>query len=314
MVAKEDMTRLEQFIDGARPDERGEVDMYCPLHPDSRRSASLNVERSVWYCHAGCGGGSVKQLIDSEDLWIPMDERGAVAIAIPRPTAPRSSIDKVDPEEMDWLHSRLLGSDRALKWLADKRGLEGRTVRRARLGFDGRRYKIPVYDSERRLVNIRTYDPQPGKDRRKIWGVRGHNRPMLYPVSVLDRAEPGSSIIVCEGEWDALLAIQTGYQAITRTGSATTWDAGWAERFEGLRVFLCHDADDAGAEGDQIVGRSLDGLTVETRVIELPFRRRTKHGLDLTDFILDEEEPGLGVGRLMETATPFRVGATGGHI
>src|SRR5262245_20056857 len=55
-----------------RPDgTREEHPAYCPVHPDSRPSASINFLKGVWYCH-GCGqGGSLRYLLAHRDYWLP---------------------------------------------------------------------------------------------------------------------------------------------------------------------------------------------------------------------------------------------------
>ena len=59
----------------SQADSRGEAHMFCPLHPDTRPSAALNIEKGAWYCHAGCGGGSIRHLLESEAIWVKIDDR-----------------------------------------------------------------------------------------------------------------------------------------------------------------------------------------------------------------------------------------------
>lgn len=168
-VAEEQAARLAPFIAGEQPDERGEVSMYCPLHNDTRRSATANFEKGVWYCHAGCGGSSIRQLLLNDDAFVSVDGRVAA------PKARKSgagSTAMTDPAALSrqvrrW-HRRLMNSDLALQKLADRRGIESGTARRARVGWDGRYFKIPVFGPERELWNVRTYDPSPRNGRRKI--------------------------------------------------------------------------------------------------------------------------------------------------
>src|ERR1044072_1151569 len=80
-VKDQQLSTLAPYLEGSRPDHRGEMEMYCPVHPDSRRSASINLERGVWFCHAGCGGGVVGQLVDSSDAWVAMEGRDGLSAA-----------------------------------------------------------------------------------------------------------------------------------------------------------------------------------------------------------------------------------------
>ena len=176
------------------------------------------------------------------------------------------------------------------------------TAERGRIGWDGRFFKLPVFGPDRELINIRTYDPTPGMMRRKIWGIRGHNAPVLYPLGVLGRVRSGDAIIICEGEWDALLALQSGYHAITRTGSAKVWNPDWSDRFVGLRVFVCHDADDMGQEANDKVAESLASHAAEVSICQLPYPVEKKNGKDLTDYLREADTPELALGELMKGA------------
>ena len=304
-ATEEETEALRPYIAGEQPDYRGEIGIYCPVHPDTRRSASINLEKGVWYCHSGCGGGSIRQLVETSERWISPEGRVKEArpsAARPIEGAARSDLPKTESVRL-W-HRRLLRERDALDWLVEERGITKQTIQKATIGFDGRFYKIPVFAPDRSLWNVRTYDPKPG-DRRKIWGVRGNNEPRLYPVGVLERAKPGDVIVWCEGEWDALLALQTGYLAVTRTGAAKVWKQEWDAYFDNLNVFLCHDRDEMGLDGDRLVGSALEGVAASVRYVRLPFKVRKKGGLDLSDYLLDTEPDNRGValGSLLKQAS-----------
>ena len=42
---------------------QGEKSILCPVHDDSRKSASVNSEKGVWVCYACAAGGSGIQII-----------------------------------------------------------------------------------------------------------------------------------------------------------------------------------------------------------------------------------------------------------
>jgi len=37
-----------------------EVSILCPFHDDTSESCSINLDKGVWICFAGCGQGSLK--------------------------------------------------------------------------------------------------------------------------------------------------------------------------------------------------------------------------------------------------------------
>lgn len=57
-----EQVRLSSVISIYTPLRQMGTDKYqakCPLHEDRLPSFSINDEKGLWYCHAGCGGGDV---------------------------------------------------------------------------------------------------------------------------------------------------------------------------------------------------------------------------------------------------------------
>ena len=282
-VTSDQLTALEPYIAGAKPDDRGEVDIYCPMHPDAKRSASLNLQKGVWYCHAGCGGSSVRQLVLAADEWVSAEGRVQMA----RPSAPAHNGPYALPriKDIDHWHRRLRRESKVHRRLR-RRGLRMGIMRKAQIGWDGRYYKIPIFSPERELWNVRNYDPDATNGRSKIWNTRGMGAARLYPISVLESLPLGGSVLFCEGEWDTLLALQHGTTAVTRTdGAGKPWHDEWTEYFAGTKVFVCNDADRAGARSDFVVADELNDVA-EIYQCHLPFRSKEQGGYDLTDYLL----------------------------
>jgi MCM P-loop domain/Toprim-like len=297
---QDQIAALRPYMVG-KPNAEGEWSMHCPLHPDAKRSASLNVNTGKYYCFAGCGGGDVRELLLRRKEWVPPPTTGY--------SKPRANISR-PPQNLD--DSMVKQWAAALRRLARPRsrikrmrGLNEHTLRTFDIGWDANQkaYCIPVRLADDTLVNVRFYDPEPPEERRKIWSVPGHGSPMLYPLSQL--LDDPREIVVCEGEMDALLTIQHGFRAITRTASATTWNPDWARYFKGRVVYICHDMDKAGQQGNQLVGHALAKVAKEIRVIQLPYKVTEKHGKDLTDFWHDHNATTFR--RLMEQARPVAV-------
>ena len=84
-VTQKQIRLLTPFLEGDHPthtnvdQETGEVtrewNLRCPLHGDERRSASLNVDKGVFWC-AVCGGMSLSTLIRRHDEWIGASDNG----------------------------------------------------------------------------------------------------------------------------------------------------------------------------------------------------------------------------------------------
>lgn len=274
-------------------DQHREVDMFCPLHEDKNRSATLNLDEGVWWCGAGCGGGRVEELIQMQQHWYkpPSDKRrNGSAKRSSNGNGSKPAEEITDAKVKGWMQA-LISSPGHLERLISERGLEPETLTEYEIGWDSTRkaYTIPVRGGDESLQNLRRYNPDPQEGRRKIWGVAGRNTPRLFPMRVFD--EDPKEIIICEGEWDALLTIQYGFPAVTRTASANTWHAEWGEYFQGRKVYVCHDMDKAGQDANRKVAKALRNVAAEVRVVKLPYTVKEKHGKDLTDYWLEGHSP-----------------------
>lgn len=293
---------LQPYLAGEQARENGDIDAHCPLHNDSRRSAVINFEEGVWYCNTEGVGGSIRDLLAQKDEWVdPPEDSGGT----------RSPRRKSKPEELPseatlegWKRA-LLADSIALDDLKASRGLWTKTADYYELGWDrsAQSYVIPVRDADGTLLNIRRYQIRPPDGRRKIWGVSGHNAPVLYPVQVFKKAP--EEIIICEGELDAIICNQYNFRAVTRTGSASVWKTEWSKLFKGLTVYICHDMDTAGQAGNRKVARAVARYASEVRIIRLPYPVTPKHGRDLTDWWLDHDADRAAFQRLLDEAVPF---------
>jgi hypothetical protein len=291
-----------------RPDEEPQVqfewDMHCPLHEDFTRSAQMNVTKGVWFCQKGCGGGKVKDLVKQRSEWVtpPNANMNGHSSKPGKVSRPKESI--TEAKVKGW-HSALMSSHDLLDEFKSARGLFDHTLAKFEIGWDRdyRCYTIPVRGEDGELLNIRRYQTRPTKGRRKMWGVEGMNVPRLYPFSVL--ADKPEEIIICEGELDALITIQNGFPAITRTGSAKVWHSEWNRYFKGKIVYICQDCDEDGQDGQRKIGRNLRRIAADVRLVRLPYPITDKHGKDLTDYWLEREGDADEFRRLLEEAQPF---------
>lgn len=279
-VTNSQVEALERFLVGDRPNSAGEWYMHCPYHEDRNRSASLNMETGQWFCHACSIGGSVSQLLSGDlpenDTPFELGEEG-------------EDLRELSYGEAIGYHSALLGSKRELRQLMFRRGLELPILKEYMIGWDAgsSAYTIPVFNAEGKLVNIRRYQLDPTDGRRKIWSVAGHGSPDLYPIDQVEN----ESLVICEGEWDALATIQAGFPAVTRTGAAKVWRSKWNHLFEGKDLFICHDMDSAGRQGNLLVSNELRPGARSLVVVDLPYEVTENHGKDLSDF-WEEYDPG----------------------
>jgi hypothetical protein len=50
---------FESYLGRLKPGGKGECSVRCPFHEDRRPSLSVNIEKGLWHCFAGCGAGGV---------------------------------------------------------------------------------------------------------------------------------------------------------------------------------------------------------------------------------------------------------------
>ena len=303
-VTDEQLAVLRPFLVGERPGGDGEWGMFCPLHPDTTRSASLNIEKGVFHCQACGEGGPVGMLVDLEDTFVPAEGRVNGNVRAARASVAPS--DEVSKAKVQGWHAALLDSAKRLGDLMEGRGIDEETIRDHDIGWDADRrcYTIPVWSNKGELWNVRRYDLKPRGERRKMWSVKGMGQPWLYPVKQI--LENPDYIIICEGEWDTLLTIMHDFNAITRTAAADVWEEKWTKLFKGMTVYLAHDCDHKGQLANLKLGEELTGVAEEIRVLRLPYPVVEKNGKDLSDFWRDHSEhPEAEMRSLMEDAQLF---------
>lgn len=272
-VLKSQVEALRPYLEGDKPGDDGEWGLHCPLHRDNTRSASMNVNTSEWWCQVCEVGGAVDQLMQQRSEWIDYSPGTSGSYDAPK---------ELSEGDVGGYHSALMSEPTILEEFCDRRGLTVDTLVRYQIGFDreASAFTIPIRNAVGNLVNIRRYQLDPPEGRRKIWSVKGHGQPVLYPLEQLE----SDYIVICEGEWDALATIQAGIPAITRTAAAKTWDPKWSRLFSGKRVFLCHDRDNTGVVASKKVKALIQRYAKEVRIVKLPFPLTEKHGKDLSDF------------------------------
>ncbi len=282
MAATDVQQVLKPWLYG-RPADDGEWRGYCPYCEDPKSSktpsASFHMRMGVWHCVGKCGrGGSIKTL--------------ARQIIAGKVKADTSGDDNVVPikgkkrplpsarQLMLW-HKKLLGNPAALRLVTDKRGLTKETLRKFKIGYDGQRFTIPIYDADGELVNVRKYKPnaREHKDKMISHGV-GYGEGRIYG---LDTLEENEDILLTEGEMDRLIGIQYDLPAVTHTAGAPTFKAEWGPLFKDKNVYIAYDEDQAGNSGAQKVRKILEPYAASIHRVALGTGIK---GGDVTDFFV----------------------------
>jgi hypothetical protein len=273
---------LRPYLVG-KPHPGGDYDAHCPLHEDDKRSARINFKKGVWKCFAGCGGGSLRNLLDRMGEGVRATKKGGKSPKLKR------TAKKVTMEDVKLWHRALLADEEARDFLWRVRYILRETIERFHLGWDSSSgaYTIPILNDDGSLRNVRKYRPGASADRKIWWANKkqpGESVP-LYPPKVLKR---NKWVVLCEGEMDALVAIQHGFPAISGTAGASTWHVEWSKEFDGKTVFIAYDRDATGDRAARMVAEHLEPHAKAIYIVTIPI---DKKGADVSDFFLKGKEP-----------------------
>lgn len=284
----------------------------CPFHEDSKPSLSIRKLDGVFVCFGCDAKGSVFDFyargnkVDFDAALDVVREFAGVAEAVRRPAEvveddeEKGPPEPLDPADVERWHNALMKDEPRLSAFKKARGLKDDSIRKFKLGYDGQRITIPVYDETGALANVRRYLPNAPKGVSKVIGLRGHNGRRLLLCNVFGR---GSPIVLCEGEMDTIIADQEGLNATTITSGAGNWLPVWNALFTGERVIITYDRDDQGFKGTDKVGRNLAPTATEVRVVAWPEDWPVgKDRKDVTDFI---KERGADAYKALLLAAPL---------
>ena len=163
----------------------------------------------------------------------PTARRAPTAQHPPAPLThfPASVRLRVGPHVYSLIHRNFDGSGSTADRVVD-------SCRASVLGWDGEAFAVPAW-VDGRLAQFYGYDLEESWSQRKATSDRSTSR--------LVRSAPGQLILVCEGEFDAMVAWQAGLNAVGRPGASGRWRDEWtnlvAERHHvGLRGWTPSDA------------------------------------------------------------------------
>ena len=284
------------------PNSNDDVTVLCIFHDDHNPSLVVNLETGQYNCFVCHNrGDSINFLIETLDI----DFKTAKKIVQQYETDPDLRpevfhIPGIIPEAtiQGW-HEALLTAKSLMQWLLEKKGINSDTVTNNRLGWDGTRITIPIRNKFGQVVNVRRYDRNAQGNDKFMNYATGWGTARLFPADMLQQAQ----LLICEGEWDALLAGQLGLPAITNTGGAGTWKKEWNDRFEGKTVVICYDVDQAGRDGSRKVAEALWGVAKTIFVLQLPLSEPP--GADISNYFLDGGQTREDLLELIKRTSPY---------
>ena len=296
--------KFAQFLTSSEPNEAGEYRGYCPIHEDVETSktpsASYQFEEGKFYCFGGCGGMSLKRLADTvrednDNDPSPGSRRVRSIGDAPSKRAKGTGPLPSDEDLRNWTEA-LLANPTAFGIMTGKRGLNKESIERFEIGWHRDRFTIPVRDGEGVLVNVRRYNATARQPKDKMLNLTGHGEARIFLPHMLNNND---SVIITEGEMDAIIGQQNGLPTMSHTAGASVWKAEWSPLFEGKIVYICYDVDTAGISGAKKVSHALAKFAKAVYIVKIPL---TTKGSDLTNYLVDNGYTGANFRDLMEAA------------
>jgi hypothetical protein len=280
--------------------DKGHLKGLCPFHADNDPSLSIR-EKDGWAHCFGCGfSGSV---FDYE-----MRRTGSTFPEVLHALAQECGVEDSSEREDDGIvvdqryvarcQEALQRHPEGLAYLREQRGFSDETTDRFRLGWDTRRqrFTLSMQNADGQLVGVKLY--RAGGRPKWIWEKNGQ-KPPLFPWPSQEEAEG----VLCEGEFDTLLARQNGLTAWTGTRGAKAFDAESARAFAGKKLTVLYDRDEAGRAGARKAAKLLAAEKCEVRIASWP--EGENDGYDLTDFLVRDGHGLDDLRAILAAAKPF---------
>jgi hypothetical protein len=161
---------------------------------------------------------------------------------------------------------------RRVDYLHNERGLTDETLDKHEVGWDVKRerYSFPVYDNEGNLVNIRYHNSEL---KPKTLNQTGYGEARLWGANRLTGLSEGNTVIITEGEFDAMLVEQeTGLTTISPTNGTLAWMPEWVDELHNKKVVFLWDCDKEGQQAIQgLIKPSFKKAVTEGKIPEIKF-------------------------------------------
>lgn len=260
-----DVHELAARFEGAKRRGPDSYMVKCPCHQDAKPSLGISEKdgKLLLNCFAGC---------DTRDIL------GAVGLTLADLCASTAKADFGGPDRLKEALERWKG--KALAALYPYQDEKGRELY----------CKARFADKDMAVI---VADRQAGAFKAGRCGAP----PTLYRLpGLLAAVQAGETVFYVEGEKDADTLARLGLPATT-AGGANDWRKEYAAYFQGARVVILPDNDEAGQKLAQAVARDLGGVAAAVKVVPTS---KAPHG-DVTDW--------LGEGHTKEALLKLCAGA-----
>ena len=238
------MKFFEKFfkdVDFDNVNSSNEVQMLCPFphsldangNPifETRPSASINVDTSLFYCQSCNRGYNEEQFICEVENISKKDARKLL-----------NTFE--NEQDINWEENvEKLYNPVDNKRLYQDLGISDEVAKSLKLGYSdgGLGFPVFIYDT---LLDVRTYKKN-GKPKCK--SCAGAKEGLIIPYDLWKKSKKVT--LLCAGEKDMAIARTKGFNAITLTGGELKLPDMFKKSFENKKVYICYDNDEAGKKG-----------------------------------------------------------------
>ena len=242
-----------------------EVSILCPFHDDNSESCSINLDKGVWICFAGCGQGSLKSFIQEYKDWdfkqvnqylVSYKDTHSKRLFIEPPIVEEGPLPEVNvPFKLGMVP----------KWIFD-RGFDKQSMKKWLCGISpANGLIIPVKD-----INFRTvgWITRQEKQIPKYLYSKGLKKShILFGQPYIRDCE---YVCVTEGPLDAMWLNQLGFPAVALLGmSMSAKQKDLILTLPTKEIILCLDNDEAGQRGKKRAFELLDNK-IKVSHIDIP--------------------------------------------
>jgi len=181
------------------------------------------------------------------------------------------------------------------------RALDDATIKKHRLGVEGSKITIPVFNEAGRCVNVQRYAP--GATTRKFVNTKGRGKLRLYPFDQLEY----DTIIITGGPIKALAGTRyynpNNIGVVSAVGGEHEWSKEFNEHLMGKTIYIALDVDNAGVTAAKKRASQVYPVAEVVSIVTLPFVDKelfAKGGLD--DFLFAHADLYMSA---LEGAVPY---------
>ena len=246
---------------------RVEFNIKCPFHNDKMPSLSVNIEKEVWICHAGCGQGRLDEFL-ARALNIPLLQITSMLMdKIVEFDAPLiSEIPLKNDDEEPPLIRINYDYDTSIvpTWILD-RGFATTTLKQWKCGYNKTRRSlvIPVFEQD---ILIGAIERQPPDVFPKYLYTPGFKKShTLFGENFIKQQE--TFVCLVEGSLDAIWLHQNNYPAVALLG---VYMSRVQERkmldLHAKEIILCLDNDEAGRKASDNIHQKLNKYCIVSKI------------------------------------------------